>query len=167
MDGLACNEQIYKGKEKEAVLEMLPYLRLGNLSDPNEMESVNFAQGPVCPVSFHPLIMVYSGLMKEADMQSSKNNFSNAWARQNATGCLVCEGALPRVSLQPGAIQAIQCMCLLNSYGCYVFTSSYGFCAGKSMQWKGCVRSTCKLFSETSSRLSVIKHCRGEQYFHS
>ncbi|KAH8965032.1 hypothetical protein BDL97_04G097000 [Sphagnum fallax] len=43
--------QIYKGKEKEAVLEMLPYLRLGNLSDPNEMESVNFAQGPVCPVS--------------------------------------------------------------------------------------------------------------------
>jgi hypothetical protein len=50
------------------------------------------------------------------------------------TGCLVCEGALPRVSLQPGAIQAIQCMCLLNSYGFYVFTSSYGFCAGKSMQ---------------------------------
>lgn len=75
MDGLACNEQIYKGKEKEAVLEMLPYLRLGNLSDPNEMESVNFAQGPVCPVSFHPLKMVYSGLMKEADTQSSKNNF--------------------------------------------------------------------------------------------
>jgi hypothetical protein len=112
------------------------------------------------------LIMVYSGLMKEADMQSS-NNFSNAWARQNTTGCLVCEGALPRVSLQHGAIQAIQCMCLLNSYGCYVFTASYGFCAGKSMQWKGCVRSTCKLFSETSSRLSVIKHCRGEQYFHS
>jgi hypothetical protein len=70
--------QIYKGKEKEAVLEMLPYLRLGNLSDPNEMESVNFAQGPVCPVSFHPLKTVYSGLMKEADMQSSKNNFSNA-----------------------------------------------------------------------------------------
>jgi hypothetical protein len=47
------------------------------------------------------------------------------------SGCLVREGTLPRVNLQPGAIQ---CMCLLNSCGCYVLTSSYGFCAGKSMQ---------------------------------
>lgn len=46
MDG-----QIYRGKEMEAVLDMLPYLRLANLSDPAEMESVIFAQGPVCPVS--------------------------------------------------------------------------------------------------------------------
>lgn len=43
--------QIYRGKEMEAVLDMLPYMRLANLSDPAEMESVSFAQGPVCPVS--------------------------------------------------------------------------------------------------------------------
>lgn len=43
--------QIYKGKEKEAVLDMLPYMRLAHLSDPAEMETVSFAQGPVCPVS--------------------------------------------------------------------------------------------------------------------
>ncbi|CAN1725369.1 hypothetical protein LINPERHAP1_LOCUS42 [Linum perenne] len=39
------------GKEKEAVSEMLPYLRLGYVSDPSEMESVISSQGPVCPVS--------------------------------------------------------------------------------------------------------------------
>lgn len=43
--------QIYKGKEMEAVLDMLPYMRLAHLSDPEEMETVSFAQGPVCPVS--------------------------------------------------------------------------------------------------------------------
>ncbi|CAN0925256.1 Actin-histidine N-methyltransferase [Linum grandiflorum] len=39
------------GKEKEAVSEMLPYLRLGYVTDPSEMESVISSQGPVCPVS--------------------------------------------------------------------------------------------------------------------
>lgn len=48
---LVMDVQIYRGKEMEAVLDMLPYLRLANLSDPAEMESVIFAQGPVCPVS--------------------------------------------------------------------------------------------------------------------
>ncbi|GLT33128.1 hypothetical protein SLA2020_077410 [Shorea laevis] len=39
------------GKEKEAVLDMLPYLRLGYVTDPSEMQSVLSSQGPVCPVS--------------------------------------------------------------------------------------------------------------------
>lgn len=39
------------GKEKEAVAEMLPYLRLGYVSDPADMQSVITSQGPVCPVS--------------------------------------------------------------------------------------------------------------------
>ncbi|CAK7328265.1 unnamed protein product [Dovyalis caffra] len=43
--------QVYVGKEKEAVSDMLPYLRLGYVSDPSEMQSVISSQGPVCPVS--------------------------------------------------------------------------------------------------------------------
>ncbi|GAB2210992.1 hypothetical protein Droror1_Dr00016282 [Drosera rotundifolia] len=43
--------QVYAGKEKEAVYDMLPYLRLGYVSDPSEMQSVVSSQGPVCPVS--------------------------------------------------------------------------------------------------------------------
>lgn len=43
--------QVYAGKEKEAVSDMLPYLRLGYVSDPSEMQSVLSSQGPVCPVS--------------------------------------------------------------------------------------------------------------------
>lgn len=43
--------QVYAGKEKEAVLDMLPYLRLGYVTDPSEMQSVISSQGPVCPVS--------------------------------------------------------------------------------------------------------------------
>lgn len=39
------------GKEREAVADMLPYLRLGYLSDPAEMQSVITSQGPICPVS--------------------------------------------------------------------------------------------------------------------
>ncbi|GAB4847948.1 hypothetical protein Ancab_027009 [Ancistrocladus abbreviatus] len=42
---------VYAGKEKEAVSDMLPYLRLGYVSDPSEMQSVICSQGPVCPVS--------------------------------------------------------------------------------------------------------------------
>lgn len=42
---------VYAGKEKEAVLDMLPYLRLGYVTDPSEMQSVISSQGPVCPVS--------------------------------------------------------------------------------------------------------------------
>eukprot|EP00850_Spirogloea_muscicola_P006646 SM000032S12030 [mRNA] locus=s32:3530:6968:- [translate_table: standard] len=42
---------IYKGREKEAVMDMLPYLRLGHVSDPEDMDSVGFAEGPICPVS--------------------------------------------------------------------------------------------------------------------
>ncbi|GMN42686.1 hypothetical protein TIFTF001_011902 [Ficus carica] len=40
---------VYVGKEKEAVSDMLPYLRLGYVSDPSEMQSVISSQGPVCP----------------------------------------------------------------------------------------------------------------------
>jgi hypothetical protein len=43
--------QVYVGKEKEAVSDMLPYLRLGYVSDSSEMQSVISSQGPVCPVS--------------------------------------------------------------------------------------------------------------------
>ena len=43
--------QVRVGKEKEAVAEMLPYLRLGYVSDPADMHSVITSQGPVCPVS--------------------------------------------------------------------------------------------------------------------
>lgn len=39
------------GKEREAVSDMLPYLRLGYVSDPSEMQSVISSQGPICPVS--------------------------------------------------------------------------------------------------------------------
>lgn len=42
---------VYAGKEKEAISDMLPYLRLGYVSDPSEMESVISSQGPICPVS--------------------------------------------------------------------------------------------------------------------
>ncbi|CAK9186972.1 unnamed protein product [Ilex paraguariensis] len=43
--------QVYVGKEREAVIDMLPYLRLGYVSDPSEMQSVISSQGPICPVS--------------------------------------------------------------------------------------------------------------------
>lgn len=46
-----CLLQVYVGKEKETVSDMLPYLRLGYVSDPSEMQSVISSQGPVCPVS--------------------------------------------------------------------------------------------------------------------
>lgn len=42
------------GKEREAVMDMLPYLRLGYVSDPSEMQSVLSSQGPICPVSSWP-----------------------------------------------------------------------------------------------------------------
>ncbi|XP_044466877.1 actin-histidine N-methyltransferase [Mangifera indica] len=42
---------VYAGREKEAVADMLPYLRLGYVSDTSEMQSVISSQGPVCPVS--------------------------------------------------------------------------------------------------------------------
>ncbi|XP_028771778.1 ribulose-1,5 bisphosphate carboxylase/oxygenase large subunit N-methyltransferase, chloroplastic [Neltuma alba] len=42
---------VYVGKEREAVSDMLPYLRLGYVSDPSDMQSVMSSQGPVCPVS--------------------------------------------------------------------------------------------------------------------
>lgn len=42
---------VYAGKEREAVSDMIPYMRLGYVSDPSEMQSVISSQGPVCPVS--------------------------------------------------------------------------------------------------------------------
>ncbi|KAK4759871.1 hypothetical protein SAY87_023002 [Trapa incisa] len=42
---------VHAGKEKEAILDMLPYLRLGYVSEPSEMQSVISSQGPICPVS--------------------------------------------------------------------------------------------------------------------
>ncbi|KAF2316460.1 hypothetical protein GH714_041801 [Hevea brasiliensis] len=43
--------QIYVGKEREAISDVLPYLRLGYVSDPSEMQTVICSQGPICPVS--------------------------------------------------------------------------------------------------------------------
>ncbi|KAJ3671456.1 hypothetical protein LUZ60_007535 [Juncus effusus] len=43
--------QVNSGREKEAILEMLPYLRLGYISDPAEMNSVITSQGATCFVS--------------------------------------------------------------------------------------------------------------------
>lgn len=42
---------VYVGREKEAILDILPFLRLGYVSDPSEMHSVVSSQGPICPVS--------------------------------------------------------------------------------------------------------------------
>uniref|UniRef100_A0A0D3AIZ2 COP9 signalosome complex subunit 3 n=1 Tax=Brassica oleracea var. oleracea TaxID=109376 RepID=A0A0D3AIZ2_BRAOL len=43
--------QVRVGKEREAVQDMLPYLRLGYMSDPAETQSVISSQGPVCSMS--------------------------------------------------------------------------------------------------------------------
>ncbi|CAN4080431.1 unnamed protein product [Withania somnifera] len=43
--------QVCVGKEREAVFEMLPYLRLGYVSDPSDMQTVLSSQGPICPMS--------------------------------------------------------------------------------------------------------------------
>ncbi|XP_010551929.1 PREDICTED: ribulose-1,5 bisphosphate carboxylase/oxygenase large subunit N-methyltransferase, chloroplastic [Tarenaya hassleriana] len=43
--------QVRVGKERDAVQDMLPYMRLGYVSEPSEMHSVISSQGPVCPVS--------------------------------------------------------------------------------------------------------------------
>ncbi|KAL5717713.1 [histone H3]-lysine(4) N-trimethyltransferase [Ranunculus cassubicifolius] len=43
--------QVIAGKEKEAVLDMLPYMRLGYVTDPSDIESVISSQGPTCPMS--------------------------------------------------------------------------------------------------------------------
>ncbi|XP_020588630.1 ribulose-1,5 bisphosphate carboxylase/oxygenase large subunit N-methyltransferase, chloroplastic isoform X2 [Phalaenopsis equestris] len=42
---------VYVGREKEAISDMLPYLRLGYVSDRSEMQSVISSQGPICHVS--------------------------------------------------------------------------------------------------------------------
>lgn len=52
--------QVYAGKEREAVSDMLPYLRLGYVSDPSEMQSVISSQGPVCAVSLSILVFSFS-----------------------------------------------------------------------------------------------------------
>lgn len=55
--------QVYAGKEREAVSDMIPYMRLGYVSDPSEMQSVISSQGPVCPVSLsHHLCFPYLNL---------------------------------------------------------------------------------------------------------
>lgn len=42
---------VHAGREKEAISDMLPYLRLGYVSDTSEMQSVISSLGPICPVS--------------------------------------------------------------------------------------------------------------------
>ncbi|KAH7296774.1 hypothetical protein KP509_26G038400 [Ceratopteris richardii] len=43
--------QIYRGKERETVLNMLPYLRLGHVTEDEDMQSILSSEGPVCGVS--------------------------------------------------------------------------------------------------------------------
>lgn len=45
------NFQVSVGKEREAIMDMLPYLRLGYVSDPSDMQSVLSSRGPICSVS--------------------------------------------------------------------------------------------------------------------
>ncbi|EAZ20075.1 hypothetical protein OsJ_35675 [Oryza sativa Japonica Group] len=45
------NFHVCVGKEKETIAEMLPYLRLGYISDPDEMQSILSSEGDTCPVS--------------------------------------------------------------------------------------------------------------------
>ncbi|KAL3526319.1 hypothetical protein ACH5RR_010975 [Cinchona calisaya] len=42
---------VYAGKEREAVLDMLPYLRRAYISDASGMPSVFSSQGTICPVN--------------------------------------------------------------------------------------------------------------------
>ena len=51
----ASLNQVYVGKEKQTVAEMLPYLRLGYISDPDEMQSILSSEGDTCPVSLPTL----------------------------------------------------------------------------------------------------------------
>uniref|UniRef100_A0A0E0MKY5 Rubisco LSMT substrate-binding domain-containing protein n=1 Tax=Oryza punctata TaxID=4537 RepID=A0A0E0MKY5_ORYPU len=45
------NFHVCVGKEKETIAEMLPYLRLGYISDPDEMQAILSSEGDTCPVS--------------------------------------------------------------------------------------------------------------------
>lgn len=40
--------QIFKGKERDAMLSMLPYLRLAHISNPEDMQAVGSAEGAIC-----------------------------------------------------------------------------------------------------------------------
>ncbi|CAN6340043.1 unnamed protein product [Urochloa humidicola] len=45
------NFNVFVGKEKQTIAEILPYLRLGYISDPDEMQSILSSEGDTCPVS--------------------------------------------------------------------------------------------------------------------
>jgi hypothetical protein len=53
------NFHVCVGKEKETIAEMLPYLRLGYISDPDEMQSILSSEGDTCPVSLLALNWPY------------------------------------------------------------------------------------------------------------
>ena len=54
----------HAGREKEAISDMLPYLRLGYVSDTSEMQSVISSLGPICPVSSSLSSPLFLGLIK-------------------------------------------------------------------------------------------------------
>jgi len=84
-NALVMDVQIYRGKEMEAVLDMLPYMRLAHLSDPDEMETVSFAQGPVCPVSYFKFVLFcalcnfFLGLGYQKLPYSWKRSWTDLW----------------------------------------------------------------------------------------
>ncbi|KAG8051098.1 hypothetical protein GUJ93_ZPchr0009g164 [Zizania palustris] len=43
------NFHVCVGKEKETIAEMLPYLRLGYISDPDEIQAILSSEGDTCP----------------------------------------------------------------------------------------------------------------------
>ncbi|BBN19573.1 hypothetical protein MPTK1_8g11790 [Marchantia polymorpha subsp. ruderalis] len=46
--------QIFKGKERDAMLSMLPYLRLAHISNPEDMQAVGSAEGAICATAVSP-----------------------------------------------------------------------------------------------------------------
>nr|CAB3459722.1 unnamed protein product [Digitaria exilis] len=71
------NFNVFVGKEKETVAEMLPYLRLGYISDPAEMQIILSSEGDTCPVG-HPFLMLLSiDLLGKAEYALFTCSFEN------------------------------------------------------------------------------------------
>lgn len=64
----ASFDQVYVGKERETVAEMLPYLRLGYISDADEIQSILSSEGDTCPVShftpFSEIVLLFLKILR-------------------------------------------------------------------------------------------------------
>ncbi|KAF5179197.1 Rubisco methyltransferase family protein [Thalictrum thalictroides] len=106
--------QVKAGKEKEAVFDMLPYLRLGYVTDPSEMQSVISSQGPICPVS---------PCMERAVLDQLSNYFKARLARYPTT-ISEDEAMLADIDLDPKKRVATQLVKLEKKmlHACYQTT---------------------------------------------